>query len=107
VAADNLSNGVGAQWKLGRVLPFGLNTVDQVCPGNFDGFYKAPAVDLVNGVYMVVQKDDEWLAESGFLGFQRGFVLKNPTPEILVGHRLQRITGVFGVLFQLLGNFLK
>jgi hypothetical protein len=64
-------------------------------------------VDLVNGVYMVVQKDDEWLAATGFLGFQRGFVLKNPTPETLVGHRLQRITGVFGVLFQLLEFFLK
>jgi hypothetical protein len=43
----------------------------------------------------------------GFLLFQRGFVLKNPVPEILAGHGLRLITGVFGVLFQLLGNFLK
>jgi hypothetical protein len=33
--------------------------------------------------------------------------LKNPVPEILAGHELRAITGVFGVLFQLLGNFLK
>jgi hypothetical protein len=33
--------------------------------------------------------------------------LKNPVPETLAGHGLRAITGVFGVLFQLLGNFLK
>jgi len=33
--------------------------------------------------------------------------LKNPVPEILAGHVLRAITGVFGVLFQLPGNFLK
>ena len=43
----------------------------------------------------------------GFLLFRRGFVLKNPVPEILAGHGLRAITGVFGVLFQLLGNILK
>jgi hypothetical protein len=43
----------------------------------------------------------------GFLWFQRGFVLKTPVPEILAGHGLRAITGVFGVLFQLPGNFLK
>jgi hypothetical protein len=43
----------------------------------------------------------------GFLWFQRGFVLKNPVPEILAGHRLRVTVGVLGVLFQLLGNFLK
>ena len=43
----------------------------------------------------------------GFLLFQRCFVLKNPVSETLVGHRLREISGVFGVLFQLLGNFLK
>jgi hypothetical protein len=32
--------------------------------------------------------------------------LKNPVPETLAGHGLRAITGVFGVLFQLLGNFL-
>jgi hypothetical protein len=56
---------------------------------------------------MGVQKDDEWLAATGFLGFQRGFVLKNPISEILVGHGLREISGVFGVLFQLLEFFLK
>ena len=43
----------------------------------------------------------------GFLWFQRGFILKNPAPETLAGHELRLITGVFGVLFQPLGNFLK
>jgi hypothetical protein len=43
----------------------------------------------------------------GFLWFQRGFVLKNPVPEILAGHGLREITGGFGVLFQLPGNFLN
>jgi hypothetical protein len=33
--------------------------------------------------------------------------LKNPVPETLAGHELRAITGVFGVLFQLLGNFFK
>jgi len=33
--------------------------------------------------------------------------LKNPAPETLAGHGLRAITGVFGVLFQLPGNFLK
>jgi hypothetical protein len=33
--------------------------------------------------------------------------LKNPVPETLAGHGLRAITGVFGVLFQLLGNILK
>jgi hypothetical protein len=33
--------------------------------------------------------------------------LKNPVPETLAGHGLWAITGVFGVLFQLLGNFFK
>jgi len=56
---------------------------------------------------MGVQEDEERLAASGFLWFQRGFVLKNPVPETLAGHGLRAITGVFGVLFQLLGNFLK
>ena len=43
----------------------------------------------------------------GFLLFQRGFVLKNPVPETLAGHGLRAIKGVFGVLFQLPGNFSK
>jgi hypothetical protein len=50
---------VGAQWKFGHVAPFRLDTVDQVCPGNFDGFYKAPAVDPVSGVYMGVQEEEQ------------------------------------------------
>jgi hypothetical protein len=33
--------------------------------------------------------------------------LKNPVPESLAGHGLRAINGVFGVLFQLPGNFLK
>ena len=40
-------------------IPFGLDIVDQVWPGNFGGLNKAPAVDLVSGVYMVVQEDAE------------------------------------------------
>lgn len=43
----------------------------------------------------------------GVLWFQRGFFRKNPGPETLAEHGLRVITGVFGVLFQLLGNFLK
>jgi len=43
----------------------------------------------------------------GFSGFVRGFFLKNPVPETLAGHGLRAITGVFGVLFLLLVNFLK
>jgi len=39
--------------------PFKLDTVDQVWPENFGGVYKAPAVDLVSGVYMGVQEDDQ------------------------------------------------
>jgi hypothetical protein len=35
--------------------PFKLDTVDQVWPENFGGVYKAPAVDLVSGGYMLVQ----------------------------------------------------
>jgi hypothetical protein len=64
-------------------------------------------VDLISGVYMGVHEDDERLPATGFLLFQRCFVLKNPVPETLAGHGLRAITGVFGVLFQLLGNFLK
>ena len=39
--------------------PFTLDIDDQVWPENFGGLYKAPAVDLVSGVYMVVQEDAE------------------------------------------------
>jgi hypothetical protein len=39
--------------------PLKLDTVDQVWPENFGGVYKAPAVDLVSGVYMGVQEDAE------------------------------------------------
>jgi hypothetical protein len=44
---------------------------------------------------------------TGVLWLQRGFVLKNPVPETLAWHGLRLITGVFGVLFQLLGYFFK
>jgi hypothetical protein len=64
---------ISGEWKVGikeirgsclleigaRTTPFGLDTVDQVWPENFGGFYKAPAVDLVNGVYMGVQEEDQ------------------------------------------------
>jgi hypothetical protein len=43
----------------------------------------------------------------GFSAFTRGFFRKNPVPETLAGHRLRVTVGVFGVLFQLPGNFLK
>jgi len=43
----------------------------------------------------------------GFSGFARGFFRKNPVPETLAGHRLRVTVGVFGVLFQLPGNFLN
>jgi hypothetical protein len=56
---------------------------------------------------MGVQEEDERLPATGFLLFQRCFFLKNPVPETLAGHGLRAIIGVFGVLFQLLGNFLK
>ena len=39
--------------------PFKLGSNDQVWPVNFGGLNKAPAVDLVSGVYMGIQKDDE------------------------------------------------
>jgi hypothetical protein len=41
------------------------------------------------------------------LGIARGFVLKNLVPETLAGHGLRVTVGVFGVLFELLGNFLE
>jgi hypothetical protein len=39
--------------------PLGLDAIDQVCPGNFSGYYKAPAEGLVSGVYMGVQEEDD------------------------------------------------
>jgi hypothetical protein len=39
--------------------PFKLGSNDQVWPENFGGAYKAPAVDLVSGVYMGVQENAE------------------------------------------------
>ena len=45
--------------EIGMVYPFKLDTVDQVWPENFGGRNKAPAVDLVSGVYMGVQEEDE------------------------------------------------
>ena len=85
--------------------PFNLNCGDQVWPENFGGVKKAPAVDLVSGGYTGVQEDDQCAPASGFLWFQRGFVLKTPGLETLVEHGLRLIIGVFGVLFQLLGIF--
>jgi hypothetical protein len=43
----------------------------------------------------------------GFLGISGGFVLNNPVPETVARHGLRAIKGVFGVLFQLPGNFSK
>jgi hypothetical protein len=40
-------------------IPLGLDAIDQVCPGNFSGYYKAPAGDLVSGAYMGVETDYE------------------------------------------------
>ena len=39
--------------------PFKLDTVDQVWPENFGGLYKARAVELVSGVYMGVQGENQ------------------------------------------------
>jgi hypothetical protein len=39
--------------------PFKLGSNDQVWPENFGGVYKAPAVDLVSGVYMGAQEEDQ------------------------------------------------
>jgi len=58
---------VGVKEKLGEVLlengarhsPFRLHIVDQVWPVNFGGLHKAPAVDLVSGVYMGVQGENQ------------------------------------------------
>jgi hypothetical protein len=47
------------------------------------------------------------LKKTGVSGFARGFFRINPVPETLAGHRLRLITGVFGVIFLLLGNFSK
>jgi hypothetical protein len=52
-----LRRGSAGNWA--RHYPFGLDIVDQVWPENFGGLYKAPAVDLVSGVYMGVQGDDQ------------------------------------------------
>jgi hypothetical protein len=43
----------------GMHYPFGLDTVDRVWPENFGGVNKAPAVDLVSGVYMGAQEEDQ------------------------------------------------
>jgi hypothetical protein len=48
----------------------------------------------------------DWI-HRGSLGIAGGFVLKNPITESLTRHVLWAVTGVLGVLFQLLGNFLK
>ena len=64
-------------------------------------------MELVSGVYVGVLEIAERLPATGFLLFQRCFVLKNPVSETLAVHGLRAISGVFGVLFQLLGNFLK
>jgi hypothetical protein len=45
--------------------------------------------------------------KTGFSEFTRGFFWKNPVPETLAGHGLRVTVGVFGVLFELLGNFLE
>jgi hypothetical protein len=60
----------------------------------------------VSAVWMDRTKSGDRL-HWGFLGIARGFFLKNPVPEILAGHGLRVTVGVFGVLFQLPGNFLK
>jgi hypothetical protein len=39
--------------------PFKLSSNDQVWPENFGGVYKALAVDLVSGVYMGAQEEDQ------------------------------------------------
>jgi hypothetical protein len=46
-------------------------------------------------------------AKTGVFEVCSGFLSENPRPETLAGHVLRAVTGVFGVLFQLLGNFLK
>jgi hypothetical protein len=56
---DKGITGPGACCKSGHVLPFRLDTVDQVCRRNFSGFYKTPTVDLLSGAYMGVETDDE------------------------------------------------
>jgi hypothetical protein len=45
--------------------------------------------------------------KKGFSGFARGFFRKNPVRQYLAGHGLRVTVGVFGVLFELLGNFLE
>jgi hypothetical protein len=45
--------------EIGMVYPLQTRSNDQVWPENFGGVNKAPAVDLVSGVYRGVQEDDE------------------------------------------------
>jgi hypothetical protein len=46
-------------------------------------------------------------AKTGVFEVCSGFLSENPRPETLAGHGLRTVTGVFGVLFLLLGNFFK
>jgi hypothetical protein len=59
---------VGAQWKLGHVAPFRLDTVDPVWPENFDGFYKARLWIWSVVFTWVYRTTIDWLLR-GFWGF--------------------------------------
>lgn len=45
--------------EIGMVYPFKLGSNDQDWLENFGGAYKAPAAELVSGVYMGVQAEDK------------------------------------------------
>jgi len=64
-------------------------------------------VALLGDRYMENQEDGERLPATGFLWLQRGFVLKNPVPEILAGLGLRATNGVFGVFISTAEKFLK
>jgi hypothetical protein len=56
---------------------------------------------------MFPMKDRARGPKNGVFGVCTGFLSENPVPETLAGHGLRVTVGVFGVLFQLPGNFLK
>ena len=76
---------------------------------------EACGVELHYPTHSTTRRQSGWAggrAVTGYIGvfgvcsgFVRGFFRKNPVPETLAGHGLLAITGVFGVSFQLPGNF--
>jgi hypothetical protein len=105
----------GIKEKLGEVLPGNWHGTP---PSNSTPLIRSGRRILVGSIkrrlwvwsvaytWVYRRRTNDWL-HRGFYCSNGGFVLKNPVPETLAGHGLRVTVGVFGVLFLLLGNFLK